>query len=83
MASCLISTLCARLQADAELMAREIWVAKEDYEEAKNIRVPLSEYVYIHLSRQVHTFNTCSNLLGTSAVVCADTSAVLQGECVD
>ena len=41
------------LQADAELMAREIWVAKEEYEETKQIRVPLSEYVYIHLSRQV------------------------------
>ena len=46
-------TLCVMLQADAELMAREIWVAKEAYEEARKIRVPLSEYVYIHLSRQV------------------------------
>ena len=47
-----MSTLCCMLQADAELMAREIWVAKEQYEETKKIRVPLADYIYTHLSRQ-------------------------------
>ena len=48
-----MSRLCVTLQADAELMTREMWTAKEEYEEAKQIRVPLAEFLYTYLSKQV------------------------------
>ena len=38
-------------QADAETLAREIWEAKQQYEEVKKVKVTLPDYIYTHLSR--------------------------------